>query len=140
MAIGWRVMVHLYYGVSRGHVSGYNKLVIFPPCSTYLFEFVGIYPWFQCFFVLIQFLRSKGLYEQLVREYCDVLVVGGSLIVVWSSGEGICTAIVFPRYVLQLDVIFFKFKYLSCNTSANLLWLSPVCEIGVVGVDYDFVG
>ena len=78
--------------------------------------------------------------NSLSREYCDILVVSGSLIVVWSSGEGICVAIVLPGYVLQLDVIFFKFKYLSCNTSANLLWLSPVHEIGMVCVDNDFVG
>ena len=53
MAIGWRIMVHLYYGVSRRYVSGYHQLIVFPPCPTYLFEFVGIYPWLQYFFVLI---------------------------------------------------------------------------------------
>ena len=121
MAVGWRVVVHLYYGASQRYVSSYHT-------------------WFQYFFILVQLLRGKCSYEQFVGEYCDVLVVSDSMIVVWPSGEGVCTAVVLSGSVLQLDIVFFKLKYLSCNTSANLLRLSPVREISVVGVDYDFVG
>ena len=100
---------------------------------------MGVHPRLQHFFILFEALRGKRLYEQLVWEYCYVLIVGSSLVIVGSSRECVRTAIVLPRYVLQLDIVFFKFEYLSCNAPANLLWLSPVCKIGVVGVDYDLI-
>ena len=53
MAIGWWVVMHLYYGASRTHVSCYYELIVFLPCPTYLFEFVGVYPRLQHFFVLV---------------------------------------------------------------------------------------
>ena len=100
-------MVHLYYSVSQRYVSSYDKLTAFPPCPAYLFQFVGVYPWFQHFFVLFKVLGGKCSYEQLVGEYRDVLTIRGPLIIVRSSGKSIRMAIVFPRYVLQLDVVLF---------------------------------
>ena len=100
VAIGWWVVVHLHYGTSRRRVSGYYKLIVFPPRPTYLFELVGVYPRFQYFFAFLQLLQGKCSYEQLVREYSDVSVVRHSLIVVWSSRESVCTTIVFPQYML----------------------------------------
>ena len=40
--VGWWIVMHLYYGTSRRRISGYYKLIAFPPRPTYLFEFVGV--------------------------------------------------------------------------------------------------
>ena len=93
-------MVHLYYSTSQRYVSSYDKLTAFPPRPAYLFQFVGVYPWFQHFFVLFEVLGGKCSYEQLVGEYRNVLIIHGPLIVVRSSGKGIRAAIVFSWYVL----------------------------------------
>ena len=89
-----------YYGASYRHVSSYDKLIAFPPCPTYLFQFVGVYPWFQHFFVLLEVMGGESSYKQLIREYGDILIVCGPLVTVWSSGESICTTVVLSWYML----------------------------------------
>ena len=45
------------------------------------------------------------MYEQLVREYGYVFVIIRPLVIVWSSRECVCSSIVFPRDMLQFDVV-----------------------------------
>ena len=107
MSIGWRVVVYLYYGASCGYVCCDYKLITLPPSPVYLFELVQVYPRFQGFLVLFQVFRRKSSNEQFVREHGNVLVVGGPLIVIWSSRQRVCATVVFPRNMLQLDVVLF---------------------------------
>ena len=100
MAVSWQVMVHLYDSSSQGCVSGYYKLVAFPPHPTYLFEFVGVYPQLQYIFILFEVLRGECSDEQFVGEDHHILVIGGSLVIVWSFGQRICSTIVLPWYML----------------------------------------
>ena len=68
------------------HTACYDSLTLVIPDVVDLFEFVGVYPYLDLFFVLRRFFWDNGCScEYFVWEYRDIFVVFRSLIVVGSS-------------------------------------------------------
>ena len=68
------------------------------------------------------------------------LVIVFALVVVGSSGQGICSCVLLALDVMNFVVILGEFKYFPCDASVNVLRGSPVLKILVIRINLDFVG
>ncbi len=67
------------------------------------------------------------------------MVVVGSLVVVWSSGE-VVGLICYPRLVFQVDVIICQSQEVAGDAPVDPLRMSPILEVVVVREDDYWVG
>ena len=88
--------------------SGHHASSLLVPYVIDAFQFVRIDPWFDDFFVLPLFRACDGdcSYEHTFREYDDVFVVACALVVVWSSGQRVSSAVGFSGNVTYLEIEF----------------------------------
>ena len=106
MAIYRRVVAGFDDGASSFHCAGDNASSLFIPYIVDPFQFVWVDPWLKGLFVLsFLFVSDRDCsYKYVVREYYNVFVIACALVVVWSSGHRVSSAVSFPGDVTYLEV------------------------------------
>ena len=106
MSIYIRVMAGFNDGALSFHCASNNASSFFIPYIVDPFQFVWVDPWFEGFLVLFFLFTSDCdcSYEYVVWEYYNIFVIACALVVVWSSGQRVSSAVSFSGDVTYLEV------------------------------------
>ena len=108
MAIYRRVVAGFDNGTLRFHRAGDDASSLFIPYIVDPFQFVWVDPWFEGFlFLFFLFISDRDCsYEYVVREHYNVFVVACALVVVWSSGQRVSSAVGLSWNMTYLEIEF----------------------------------
>jgi hypothetical protein len=120
--------------------SGDDHSTSLSPQPIDLLQLVGVHPWSDLLFVLVVVVGFCRLRKQGVGEDDHIFVVPLALVVIRPSGEGVCSSVGLPCYVVYLDGVVSKFDYFSRYPTTDLLWVSPVLQVEVIRIYLDLVG
>lgn len=65
------------------------------------------------------------------REYCDVGIVFGPIVIVWSSGQWV-SFVGASRYMFEGEVVVCQVGEVACNATVDVVWVAVVFEVFVI--------